>query len=356
MTHASRLAMHAAALVLAVTTLAGAASAQAAAEKQAEKAVPPLFERETPLAVTFTADLGRLRADKDTNAPWRNATIAYASDTGRIVVPVKTRTRGIWRLKNCAFPPLRLDFSGKETKGTVFRQLGKSKLVNFCKDTDSYEQYILQELQLYRIYQLLTPVSNRVRLLHLAYVDSASGKTHATRFAFIVEDPDHLAKRLDGRIVKTKGATAADLEPEQLALAYLFEFMIGNTDFSFNGLHNTQLIGTKDGRVLPVAYDFDYAGAVNAVYAVADPQFRIRRVRDRRFRGYCAISAEYPKLLPLFRQKKDAIYALYRNEIGGLLHPDRVKETLEYFDEFYEMIATERSAQSAFLNSCVGPH
>jgi hypothetical protein len=340
-----------AAIVLALAAPAGA-GAQAAATDDS-LAVPPLFEKSAPLEVTFTADLRRLRADKDTNAPWRYATLSYTAESGRVVVPARARTRGIWRLKNCAFPPLRLDFPGKEAKGTIFRRLGKPKLVNYCRDTDPYEQYILQEFQLYRIYQLLTPVSNRVRLLHVAYADSGSGKVDATRYAFIAEDPEHLAKRFNGTIVKTKGATAGDLEPEPLALAYVFQFMIGNTDFSFNGLHNTQLIGTSDGKILPVAYDFDYAGAVNAVYATADPQFKIRRVRDRRFRGPCSIAAEYPRVLSLFNEKKPAIYALYRDEIGRLLKPDVVKETLEYFDEFYEMIATQATAQDKFLDGCV---
>lgn len=334
--------------------LPGPARAQDTTARK-EKNVPPLYTKETPVAVTFTANLRRLRSDKDTNAPWRQGTIAYTSDTGRVVLPARVRTRGIWRLKNCGFPPLRLDFSGKETKGTLFHQLGKPKLVNYCRDTDPYEQYVLQEHQLYRVYQQLTPVSYRVRLLRVAYVDSASGKTDATRYAILAEDPEQLAKRLGGTVVKTKGATADDLDAESLALAYLYQFMIANTDFSFNGLHNTQLIGTSDGRILPVAYDFDYAGAVNATYAVPDPSLRIRTVRQRKFRGYCALAAEYPKVLPLFHEKKAAIYALYRDEIGQLMDPKLVRETLEYFDEFYEMIATPASAQSAFLHDCVGP-
>lgn len=316
---------------------------------------PPLFQESTPLAITLSGDLRRLKADKDTNAPWRPVSIAYQTAAGRKAIPARSRTRGIWRLKNCAFPPLRLDFTGKDTKGTAFDDIGRPKLVNFCRDTDNHEQYILQEFQLYRIYQLLTPVSNRVRLVRVTYVDSTRNDTATVRYAFLVEDPEQLAKRFRGIQVKVKGATAHDLEPDQLALAYLFQFMIGNTDFSFNGLHNTQLIGTSDGRILPVAFDFDYAGAVNASYATPDPSLRLRRVRDRMFRGYCAISEEYPKLLPLFQEKKEAIYALYRDDIGRLMDAGRVKQTLEYFDEFYEMIATPTVAKSRFLNSCVGP-
>lgn len=350
------LVLAATALSLAMPPVAAAQAAATGSDALAVAAVPPLFARDSPLVATFSANLRRLRADRDSNPPWRQATITYTSDTGRVVIQARARTRGIWRLKNCAFPPLRLDFPGKSTRGTVFHHLGRPKLVNFCKDTDQYDQYILQEFQLYRIYQLLTPVSYRVRLLKMTYVDSASGRTDATRWAFVAEDPERLATRMQGTVMKTQGATADDLEPEQLALAYLFEYMIGNTDFSFNRLHNTQLIGTSDGRLLPVAYDFDYAGAVNAEYAVPDPHLRIRSVRTRMFRGYCAISAEYPKLLPLFRDKKPAIYALYRDQIGQLLDARRVRETLAYFDEFYDLIATTASAQSAFLDSCVGPH
>src|SRR3982074_3703733 len=263
------------------------AEAQSAPARRDTTPVPPLFQSTAPLAVTFTADLRRLKADKETSAPWRGATIAYTSDTGRISIPVRARTRGIWRLKNCMFPPLRLEFHGKDAKGTVFQHLGKPKLVNYCRDTDPYEQYVLQEFQLYRVYQLLTPMSYRVRLLRMAYMDSGSSKPEATRYAFIAEDPERLAQRFDGTVVKAKGATADDLDPQPLALAYLFQFLIGNTDFSFNGLHNTQLIGTNDGRVLPVAYDFDFTGAVNATYAVPDATLKIRNVRTRKFRGYC---------------------------------------------------------------------
>ena len=339
---------------LAAGVAAAAAHAQAV-EKSGTSAGASLFEAAAPLEVTFTSNLRRLRADKDTNAPWRGAVVTYVSDTGRVTLPVKARTRGIWRLKNCAFPPLRLEFAAKPAKGTLFHHLGKPKLVNYCKDTDAYEQYVLQELQLYRVYRLLTPLSYRVRLLRVTYLDSASGKTEAIRYAFLAEDPEQLAKRFDGILIKAEGATAADLDPEQLALASLFQFMIGNTDFSFNRQHNTQLVGTRDGRYLPTVYDFDYSGAVDAVYATPDPSLRIRRVRDRKFRGYCAISAEYPKLLPRFQEKKSAIYALYADEIGRLIEPGRVRETLAYFDEFYEMIATPAAAQRAFLNDCVGP-
>ena len=141
------------------------------------------FESQEPIEVTLTTNIGKIRGDKGETPPWRQATLSYKGAEGDLVtVPLKARTRGIWRLKMCEFPPLRLNFSGETSKGTIFDKLDKPKLVSYCHDMDSYEQYILQEYQLYRIYQLLTPVSHRARLLKFVYADSADGKVRARRY------------------------------------------------------------------------------------------------------------------------------------------------------------------------------
>lgn len=318
-------------------------------------AVPPLFTAETPLAVTFTANWGRIRDDRSQTSPWHTATMSYTGDDGKTVsVPLRVKTHGIWRLKHCNLPPLRLNFSNKETKHSLFHDLQKPKMVSVCKDNDRYEQLLLKEMQLYRVYQAITPVSHRVRTLRVSYADSATGKADVTRYAFLFEDPDELADRLGGMLTKAKGAQSDDFDPDALALAYVFEYFIGNLDFSFNGVHNAEVILKKDASpALPVAYDFDFSGAVNAPYATVDPQFRTKRVIDRLFRGYCAILPAYPGAFARFRERKDAIYALYHDPVGSLLTPDNVKESLEYFDQFYDDVKTPKDAESNVLSSCV---
>ena len=321
-----------------------------------EKRVPSFFQSEAPIALTFTTNVRQIRRDKGESAPWREATLTYQDSANQpAVVPVKARTRGVWRLKQCNFPPIRLNFADKTSKQTLFDGLERPKLVNYCRDTDQFEQYILQEAQLYRIYQLLTPVSHRVRVAKITYLDSASGKREAARYGIIVEDPERLANRHLGQMIKEKGASVADFEAPALALAYLFEYFIGNVDFSFNGLHNTELLGTADGRIFPVAYDFDFAGAVNTSYATPPPHFQMQSVRQRKFLGPCAIAAEYPGALAIFHQKKEAIYALYKDEIGRLIDPRIVRETLKYFDEFYDVLRTPESATRDVFNYCIKP-
>jgi len=331
-------------------------SATAGSQEKEKKvaAAPPFFDAQDPIEVTLTANIGKLRGDKGADHPWRPATMSYKGQDGNsLTVPLQARTRGLSRLHMCDFPPLRLNFSDETSKGSIFHQLDKPKLVSYCHDNDSYEQYILQEFQLYRIYQLLTPVSHRARLLRLTYADSASGQVRARRYGFVIEEPKAIAARVGGTVLEQTGAGSSDLDPDQNALLGVFQYMIGNTDFSIAGLHNVELVQKEDGSIMPIAYDFDFAGAVNARYATPDAKVNLPDVRHRRFRGYCTDPASYAKVFALFVERRPQIYALYNDEIGKLINPGTVKETLSYFDEFYDTINNPRSARRSIIEPCL---
>ena len=315
------------------------------------------YDSDEPFPITLTLNVKRIRGDKDDKAPWRDATITYTPPGGTTpeVLPLKLKTHGIWRLKNCDFPPIRLDFSKDNTKKTVFAGLNKPKLTNFCRDDDTYEQYVLQELQAYRIYWTLTHNSHAVRALRITYVDSASGKPLTTRYAFIAEDPGRMSARLGGKILDIKGAGPDDMQPDAMVLAGLFEYLIGNTDFSMSALHNVELFARNDGNdPIPVARDFDFSGLVNARYATPDGRLKIRTVRDRLYRGYCAPDSSYAKVFALFDARKDAIYSLYHDKVGSLMQPKLVDETTKYLDDFYKTIDNPKNAKSDIIEACLG--
>lgn len=337
---------------LAGSTNAAAQAPDTAAPKR--KSPTHFFDVEDPLPLTLTANFSRLQRDKGEKVPWRAATVAYPGPDGRpVTVPVTVRTRGFFRLKECAFPPLRLNFGRKAAAGTVFQGLDKPKVVNYCRDNDRFEEYVLQELQLYRIHALLTPFSHKTRLVRTTYVDSASGKIQTTRYAFILEEPKALAERVGGAIVEEKGATAGDFEPYNAALVGVFQYFIGNPDWSAAHLHNAEIVRDTLFRNILVPYDFDFAGAVNTLYAVPDSLLPIKSVRERLFRGHCAPADVYARVFALFNEKKGAIYALYGDQIGRLLRPGTVKETLAYFDGFYRTINSPRLAQREIVDACL---
>jgi hypothetical protein len=338
---------------IAATNGSSVASAQDSTKKHAK--VSAFFDTQDPLEVTLTTNIGKIRGDKGENPPWRLATLSYKGTDGNAVsVPIKVRTRGIWRLRMCDFPPLRLNFAGETSKGTIFHKLDKPKLVSYCQDIDGYEQYLLEEYQLYRIYQILTPLSHKARLLKFVYADSSSGKVRARRYGFIMEEPGAVAERMGGKVLEQKGAMPGDLDGYQDALFGVFQYFIGNTDFSEAALHNVELFFTTEGVASPIAYDFDFAGAVNARYAIPDPKLKIQTVRQRLFRGYCTAPDEYAKVFALFNEKKPEIYALYSDSIGKLVERGTARQTLRYFDEFYETINDQSSAKGSIIKSCIG--
>jgi hypothetical protein len=308
---------------------------------------------EGPLEVTLTTNIKRIRGDKGDDAPWRQGTLSYTTADGKpVTIPVQLKTRGIWRKKNCDFPPVRFNFNREAVRGTLFTGLNRPKLVSYCRNDDTYEQYVLQEYQLYRIYNMFTPASTRARLVSMTYADE-SGKVQAKRHAILLEEPEEVADRFGSKIVKEKGAGPDFMEPHHNALVGIFEYMIGNTDWSIFALHNIMLFSQPDGNVVPVPFDYDFSGVVNARYATPDPKLSIRSVRERLFRGYCGPQEEWKNVIEQFKQKKDSIYALYTDPIGKLMKPDVVKSTLEYYDDFYKVINDPRRVKREIIEPCV---
>jgi len=320
---------------------------------RAPKEPAPIFRQEAPLAFTLTMNWGQVRKDRGQTPTWHVATLAYR-DSAAASVPVRVRPRGIWRLKNCDLPPLRLNFTKDSTKHSPFAKLDKPKLVSVCKDKDEYEEYIVEEYQLYRVLNLLTPLGFRARLAKVTYVDSTKVpvKPVTTRWAFLTEDADELSERTGLRAMNVTGATRGDIQADELAMFGLFQFLIGNTDFAIGALHNVQLMA-DDTATYAVPYDFDWTGAVNPPYAFPNPSLGIRRVEERLYRGFCTTPDALERAIRLFGEKKEQIYGLYRDDIGKLMPPDRVKRILDYYDDFYRTIGDPKRIRRDIVGTCL---
>jgi hypothetical protein len=314
---------------------------------------PPLFADEAPIDVTLTAPFRQLRRNRTGAAVYKVGTLAYAADTGVVAVPARVRPRGVWRRQNCDIPPLLLNLSKDSTRNTLFAKLDRVRLTLHCRDQDDYDQYLLKEYQLYRVQRLLTPYTFDVRLARMTYVDSERRDTVARRYGFFQEQDDLFAHKVGAKLMEVQGAGPADIEPYQSAFFGVFQYFVGNSDFSIRALHNVVLL-YKEPVYVPAARDFDWSGAVNARYAKPNPILPIKTITQRIMRGYCAPAEEYEKVFALFRAKKDSIYALYRDSIGSLMKPNVVKETLEYFDDFYEIIDDPRRAKRDIVEACLG--
>ena len=353
--------------------LAGSAPALAAQdlelptpEEYAERAEvaenAPLFQSDEPLQITLLTDIKWLR-DKRIDTMEVDGTLTFVGADGtKIEQTIEVRTRGIFRRdkRNCNFPPLRLDFPQRRMEGTVFEGQDKLKLVTPCHDgRDSFQRYVYLEYLAYKAYQLLTPNSFRVRLVEITYEDINNDYDTRTKIGFLIEADENLAERNRAVYTDYEDFSLSQFHPGRVdddgaVLVAMFNYMIGNTDWSAVYGHNTKLIWTEEGKYYTVPYDFDFAGAVNARYAAPDPslqeRYRLRRVTDRLYRGFCRPELVQATLAEMFNEQRERLWALYMGL--ELLEENRREDAVEYYEDFYETINDERDFERRILRIC----
>jgi hypothetical protein len=310
-----------------------------------------LFDSADRLAVILTADFDAIAKERGAEKHDHPGVLTYVvppADTVRL--DVQLHTRGHFRLRTCPYPPLKVSFDRAQVAHTVFAHQHTLKLVVQCRGNQTYANYLLEEYLIYRLYNRLTERSFRARLVRVTYGDVRGKHQPETRYAFFLEEDDRMARRNQAAVVKEKGATQADVDFDQMGLFAVFEYMIGNTDWSVWGLHNVVLIRDSLRRIFPVPYDFDWSGVIWPPYAQPDARLRIATVRQRLFRGSCRTPEELAIVFAPFKAEQDSIYALYRTLEG--LEPKRVSQALEYYDEFYRTINDPGRTEREFIRSC----
>jgi hypothetical protein len=185
-------------------------------------------------------------------------------------------------------------------------------------------------------------------------VDAKGKNQPEMRYAFFVEDDGRMARRNKAKVLAQKGVSQLDVDPEQMTLVAVFQYMIGNTDWAVSALHNIVLIGDSTGGVYPVPYDFDWAGVIMPPYAQPDPSLGIATVRQRIYRAVCRRPEELAPVFAKFNAQKEAIYALYRGLEGEGLEPKRIAQALEYYDQFYKTINDPGATRREFTRTCQG--
>jgi len=263
---------------------------------------------------------------------------------------VRLSSRGQFRKENCYTPSLKVNF--RNDKSSQLSSLHSLKLACSCKTGDYSDQLLLKEYLAYKIYNLLTEKSFRVRLMHLSFEDSLKKKKSFSEYAFLIEDADAMAKRNHCKELKEEIRLKTEsTDRNQMTLVAIFQYMIGNTDWSVPYNHNIRLIKLKKDTVtrpFVVPYDFDYAGLVNADYAVPSPELGIETVLERNYRGFPRNMAELELVLAPMREKKEAIYDLIRNFVP--LSRKNKDEMVGYLEEFFKIINSNYRIQSVFID------
>ncbi len=299
----------------------------------------PLFSSSEPLELILEMDMQKVLNDKSQDPQYNAALLIQKLSENRIqTYNIKVKARGNTRRINdiCEFPPLKLNFKKDDTENTVFHGQDKVKLVTHCRDNYEYENYAVLEYLAYKTFNALTENSYNVRLVKVIYRDIRRDYPDIEKSGFLIEDDDMMAQRLGGVISDKKIWSPDSCNQDAVDLFSMFQFMIGNTDWWIHKRHNVDIVATKNQELIPVPFDFDYAGIINTPYAIPSPMLPITQVTDRFFKGSCKTTESYQDVIGKFNRSKSNILEVVQ-ETDFLTN--RVKKTAtNYIEGFYRII------------------
>ena len=312
------------------------------------------FSKETPVDVTLNTNLKSLNKSRK-NTPYLPGTITWHNPdgTGDVTEKISLKLRGNFRRENCGMASLMLDFRDADKKSR-FRKLGRVKLVAPCGSGALYEQFVLKEYLIYKMYNLITDASLRVRLLNLTIQDSLKTKRHFKQPAFVIEPAKEFEKRKQWVEEEKQKFNTEQTNREQATIVFMFQYMVGNTDWAVPYFHNIKLFFPKDSaRVRPyiVPYDFDFSGLVNAPYASPPETTGLTSVTERFYMGYVRTIEELRATASLFISKETAIYDLIKN--FAYLGDNEKREMTEYLSHFFETIKDDERLKEIFINNAL---
>jgi hypothetical protein len=308
------------------------------------------FKDTSTINATLTFNIKKMLAKKDKVGYIFPASFSCKmGDSLDINDKMEVEVRGHFRRAYCYIPPLKLIY--KHNPAAAFYHLKSLKLVSTCMPSKDDEQNLLKEFIAYKIYNLITDKSFRVRLLNLNYQDSSGKRKTITEHAFLMEDINELAKRNDCKDWTDRKFGTEATDRRQMTTVAIFEYMIGNTDWSVPVDHNIKLIHSKSdslSRPYVVPYDLDFSGFVNTNYSSPDERLGIETVRQRLYRGFPRTMEELNATLDIYKQQKGNIYALIKN--FNLFTHETKKELTDYLDEFYDTINNPSEVKKTFID------
>ena len=308
------------------------------------------FEEESIINATLEMDLKDLLSKKALKRYLPGTFSMTLKDGTTITEKTEATARGNFRRETCYMPGLKLSFR-KDSTSSLYK-FKEIKLVNGCSMGADAGQLVIKEYLAYKIYNQLTDLSLRVRLLNLSFKDVSGKRKPYTQFGFLIEDIDDMAKR--NKMIEVEGTpyNTEQTNRDQMTLVTLFEYLIGNTDWSVPAYHNIKLIGPKEEKnVRPyvVAYDFDICGLVDPPYATIDEQLqdKITNVTERLNRGFPRTMEELKIAVKLFNDRKEKIMGLIKdNEYVNSKEKSRL---VNYIEDFYKTINNDRELNRIFV-------
>jgi hypothetical protein len=308
-----------------------------------------LFLSDEVLNIELRSDFTAIRGDTSSDPKPLNGKLTFYSSDGKTVkFTVKVRARGDFRRNPeiCSFPPLQVNFKKKEVRNTIFNNQDKLKLVTACQR----EEDVIEEYLIYKMYNQVTDLSLKVRLVKVRYFDTSIGKEVLVSHSFFIEHEDQLGERTNV-YERDSVLTPFDIERENFMKMSVFEYLIGNKDWFITSRRNVVIFRSRDTKALyAVPYDFDFAGLIDASYTkprnVSDKYLSKRRV----YKGLCYTEEEFGRTFEFYRKLRPVFESIINGQV--LVSKITKRENIRYLEEFYNTIRDKELFQKEFLDVC----
>lgn len=331
----------------------GFSQSQELVVRDSSKIIFDVFSEDYILPITLSFSIKDIK--KETNdSTYIDTKVGYQIKDGlRQDLPVMLRRRGNNRLKNCYFPPLKVKVKKSDSKNTVFEAHKNLKIVLPCLIQSDNNDNVIKEYLAYKFFEIISPYYYKTRLLDIDFEEERGNKskTHHIK-GILIEDDKNVAKRLDGKVYDR------DMHPlNQEAMASIrnafFQFMIGNTDFSQAYQHNITVIYV-DQNMIPIPFDFDMSGFVNASYAevseINGESLGMSSVTDRKYRGFARDVNSYEQVRQEFISKKMDILSVLDNNAQFFSDPKEFNAAKDYILSFYEVLVNNSKFKNEILD------
>jgi len=312
----------------------------------------PLFKSKEPINIKATGSIKAIKKQSN-DSTFVTGKFQYQQDSNQwITVPVHSRTRGNFRLRNCYFPPLKLKFNKKDVASNLFAGNKALKLVLPCRTSSDKNNLILKEYLCYQFYEILSSYYFKTRLAKFELTENTKKKIRKyDLLTFFVEDNSMVAKRSGAKVVETKGINPQAFDEKQSIRNDFFQYMIGNADWSAVYQHNSNTM-YANGKYIPLSYDFDMSGFVNASYAQQNaPTLGTGDIRERVYRGFCKSKPAMEEIRKEFLQKESAIHLIIDQEVSSFGKRE-LKDMHSYLDEFFVILKDDRRFDNSTLSQC----
>jgi len=314
----------------------------------------PLFNSDSLLRLELKSNLAELINDVGEKRSYHQCLLRdiKGDQTNSDWLKVNIKTRGNFRRRkqNCDFPPLRFKIPHRKSNNTVFEGQSKLKYVSHCQsEIESYEQHTIEEYLLYKMYNLVSNHSYRVRLSQISFIDTITNDT-LQKFGFFLENREDVAKRNGKRIMNYKNVRQYNLLRKNIVMLSLFQLMIGNTDWDVSRLHNIDLISVSDHSIpVAVPYDFDWTSIINQAYYTQDQKIDPKAKYQRLYKGYRWSSGELETSLSDYKELKESFLEIVFN--CPYLNEDNKQRFGGYIEEFYKLISSRKDIKKVIVKA-----